>query len=158
GFKGPLTVTLQSTGGSVYASATVQGITTRWRHYTMVLTTASGIRPSQNNRFVITTAHAGTVWFSLVSLFPPTWHNRPNGLRIDLMSLLSAMHPTFLRFPGGNYLEGMTVATRFEWKNAIGPLALRPGHPDDAWGYRSTDGLGLLEYLEWCEDLHLTPV
>jgi alpha-L-arabinofuranosidase len=127
-------------------------------HYTMTLTTAAGIRPSQDNRFVISAAHTGTVWLNLVSLFPSTWHNRPNGLRPDLMGLLSAMHPTFLRFPGGNYLEGQTVDTRFEWKNTIGPLALRPGHPDDAWGYRSTDGLGLMEYLEWCEDLHLTPV
>ena len=26
------------------------------------------------------------------------------------------------------------------------------------WGYWSTDGLGLLEYLQWCEDLDMEPV
>jgi alpha-N-arabinofuranosidase len=26
------------------------------------------------------------------------------------------------------------------------------------WGYRSTDGVGLLEFLEWCEDLEMEPV
>ena len=63
------------------------------------------------------------------------------------------MKPAFLRFPGGNYLEGDTIETRFEWKKTIGPLEQRPGHAG-CWGYRSTDGLGLLEFLEWCEDLH----
>ena len=39
----------------------------------------------------------------------------------------------------------------------IGPLDQRPGH-DSPWGYRSSDGLGLLEFLEWCEDLKMQPV
>jgi alpha-N-arabinofuranosidase len=26
------------------------------------------------------------------------------------------------------------------------------------WRYRSSDGLGLLEFLEWCEDLHMEPL
>lgn len=54
--------------------------------------------------------------------------------------------------------HGPTAGTRFIWKNTTGELALRSGHEDDAWGYHSTDGLGLLEYLEWCEDLHAIPV
>ena len=29
---------------------------------------------------------------------------------------------------------------------------------DDAWRYWSSDGMGLLEFLEWCEDLHMEPV
>jgi alpha-N-arabinofuranosidase len=29
---------------------------------------------------------------------------------------------------------------------------------DDGWGYWSTDGLGLLEFLGWCEDLKMQPV
>jgi alpha-L-arabinofuranosidase len=29
---------------------------------------------------------------------------------------------------------------------------------DDAWGYWSTDGMGLLEYLEWCEQLGAKPM
>jgi len=44
--------------------------------------------------------HAGTLWLNLVSLFPPTYHDRVNGNRIDLMEKLAAMHPAFLRFPG----------------------------------------------------------
>ena len=42
------------------------------------------------------------------------------------MEKLAAMHPAFLRFPGGNYLEGDHIAERFEWKKTIGPLVDRP--------------------------------
>src|SRR6185312_6790276 len=80
-----------------------------------------------------------------------------NGNRVDLMEKLAAMHPAFLRFPGGNYVEGNDLANRFNWKQTIGPLEERPGHMSP-WGYRSTDGLGLLEFLQWCEDLNMEPL
>ena len=70
---------------------------------------------------------------------------------------LAAMHPAFLRFPGGNYLEGNTIPERFDWKKTIGPLVDRPGHASP-WRYHSSDGMGLLEFLEWCEDLKMQPL
>jgi alpha-N-arabinofuranosidase len=79
-------------------------------------------------------------------------------MRMDIMKKMDDMHPSFLRFPGGNYLEGNTFEDRFQWKNTIGGLEQRPGHNNSAWSYRSSDGLGLLEYLEWCEDLKIEPV
>ncbi|MGH8023043.1 MAG: alpha-L-arabinofuranosidase C-terminal domain-containing protein, partial [Limisphaerales bacterium] len=97
------------------------------------------------------------LWLGFVSLFPPTWKNQPNGFRKDLLRMLIDMDPKFLRLPGGNYLEGNTIATRFEWKNTIGPEIDRPGH-EGPWGYRSSDGLGLLEFLRWCEDMKAEPV
>jgi alpha-L-arabinofuranosidase len=94
----------------------------------------------------------------VVSLFPPTYRNRENGLRPDLVDLLQGMKPKILRFPGGNYIEGNTIATRWDWKTTIGPVWTRPGHQNSAWGYFSDDGLGLLEYLRLAEDLDATPV
>ena len=73
------------------------------------------------------------------------------------MELLAAMKPAFLRFPGGNYLEGNAFNQRFNWKETIGPVEQRPGHPSP-WGYWSTDGFGLLEFAEWCEDLEMEPL
>ena len=73
------------------------------------------------------------------------------------MQLLDDMHPAFLRFPGGNYIEGSNFANRFNWKTMIGPWEKRPGH-QSPWGYRSSDGMGLLEFLEWCEELNMEPV
>ncbi len=45
GFTGSLTVTIESTGGTVYASATVSAITTAWAKYSVTLTTGAGRRP-----------------------------------------------------------------------------------------------------------------
>ena len=68
------------------------------------------VNASKDNRLVIfATGKTGKVWLSLVSLFPPTYNDRPNGNRIDLMQKLADMRPGFLRFPGGNYLEGNTI-------------------------------------------------
>lgn len=65
--------------------------------------------PSINNSFAITMNAAEvkgqTFYFSLVSLFPPTFKDRPNGIRKDLAEALKGLDPKFLRFPGGNNLE-----------------------------------------------------
>jgi len=153
-----LTVSLEGPDGkTTYATATVNAAQPEWHRYTFTLTTAAGITPTKDARFVITTRQPGSYWFSLVSLFPPTYNNRANGNRADIMQLLADMKPAFLRLPGGNYLEGNTFSNRFDWKKTIGPLEDRPGHLSP-WHYRSTDGLGLLEYLEWCEDLKMEPL
>jgi alpha-N-arabinofuranosidase len=154
---GAVTVSLvNNASGKAVATAAVSGITTEWKQYEFTLKTGA-IAPSLNNHLAITVGHAGRLWLNLVSLFPPTYHNRVNGNRIDLMEKLAAMHPAFLRFPGGNYLEGDHISQRYEWKKTIGPLVDRPTHPSP-WSYHSSDGLGLLEFLEWCEDLKMQPV
>jgi alpha-N-arabinofuranosidase len=156
-FSGPLTVSLESTNGEkILASATVSKVSGNWKKYEATLKTGS-VQQSKENRFAIKTSKPGTIWFQNVSLFPPTYHNRANGTRPDIMQLLADMKPKFLRFPGGNYLEGNTIAERFNWKETIGDVAQRPGHRSP-WGYWSTDGFGLLEFLEWCEDLQMEPV
>jgi len=157
GYMGSLTALLQEAiDGTVSASATVPALSPSWKKYTLTLTTGQA-GPSADNRFVLTGHGIGTIWLTQISLMPPTYHNRPNGSRIDLMQKLAALHPAFLRMPGGNYLEGNTIAERFDWKRTIGDISQRPGHPDP-WGYRSDDGYGLLEYLDWCEDLHMQTV
>ena len=146
------------------ASATVPKISKDWQKYEVTLTTAGNVATSKDNRLVISTTQPGTwwsqhgtVWFQQVSLFPPTFNNRANGNRPDLMQMLANLHSKFLRFPGGNYLEGSTIAERFAWQKTIGDISQRPGH-ESPWGYWSTDGFGLMEYLEWCEDLQLEPL
>jgi alpha-N-arabinofuranosidase len=157
GFTGPITVSIGSEDGrKVYASEIFSGLTADWKRFELTLRTGR-VAPTAKARFAITLDRPGTVWFGLVSLFPPTWNDRPNGLRKDLMQMLVDLHPQFLRFPGGNYVEGDTIATRFDWKKTIGPIEERHGH-QCPWGYRSTDGLGLLEFLEWCEDMQAEPV
>ncbi|KAF2265364.1 glycoside hydrolase [Lojkania enalia] len=114
--------------------------------------------PTSNNSFAITFDPKGTkngsLDFNLISLFPPTYKGRKNGLRIDIAEALADMNPRFLRFPGGNMLEGLTNDTYWDWKDTLGPLKDRPGF-QGVWGYQQTHGLGLMEYLEWAEDMNL---
>lgn len=153
-----LEISLESTDGTTrYARASVSGVTGGWKQYTFTLTTPGAVRPTADARLVIAVTKPGDYQFNLVSLFPPTYHDRPNGNRPDIMKLLARMKPSFLRFPGGNYLEGNKFSDRFPWAQTLGPLTDRPGHAS-CWGYWSTDGMGLLEYLEWCEDLHMQPL
>ncbi len=153
---GPVTVSLVEDQTGKAISTTVAAITTAWQQHEFTLRSSAAAQSSQYH-LVLSVGKPGTVWFSLVSLFPPTYHDRLNGNRIDLMEKLAAMKPAFLRFPGGNYLEGDHISERYEWKKTIGPLVDRPTHPSP-WGYRSSDGMGLLEFLEWCEDLKMQPL
>ncbi len=153
----PVTVSLvNDQTGVPAATATVTGLTGEWKQYSYTLKTAA-VPVTLNNHLILTVAQPATVWFDLVSLFPPTYHGRKGGNRIDIMNKLEAMHPKFLRLPGGNYLEGEHIADRFDWKKTIGPWTDRPTHMSP-WRYRSSDGMGLFEFLEWCEDLKMEPV
>jgi len=154
---GPVTVALISNiTGKPVATAQVAAISTGWKQYEFSLKTGA-LEPSAANHLEITAGHPGSLWLNLVSLFPPTYHDRVNGNRIDLMEKMAAMHPAFLRFPGGNYLEGDHIRDRYDWKKTIGTMVDRPTHPSP-WSYHSSDGLGFLEFLEWCEDLKMQPV
>jgi alpha-N-arabinofuranosidase len=156
---GPITVTIESNDGkTIYASGTIDFAKSPfWKKYELTLTTAANVMPTTEARFVISTDRTGVYYFNLVSLFPPTYNNRPNGNRSDLMQMLVDMKPKFLRFPGGNFLEGPLITDAFPWKQTLGPLENRPGHRG-SWGYRPSDGMGLLEFLEWCEDMGAEPV
>ncbi len=157
GFPGTVTVSLESADGkTTFASTKISGLSGNWRKFETTLKTKR-VLASKDNVFKLTTTTPGTLWLQNVSLFPPTYKNRKNGNRTDIMELLAAMQPKFLRFPGGNYLEGNAFNQRFIWKETIGPVEQRPGHPS-CWGYWSTDGMGLLEFAEWCEDLDMEPI
>ena len=161
-FGGGLTASLEAGNGRIWASAALPALTGNWAKYTATLTTPEGIPATLDNRLVISTGAAaaagGSAWFAMVSLFPPTYDGTPNGLRIDLMQKIAALHPGYLRVPGGNYLEGTTLSTYFNWKDTIGPVEDRPGHLNSAWGYWSQDGMGLLEYLEMAEEVGAQPI
>ena len=156
---GPIIVSIESNDGkTVYASGTVNlEKSIYWKKYELTLTTAADVQPTKNAHFVISTNRTGLYYFNLVSLFPPTYNNRSNGNRIDLMQMLDDMKPKFLRFPGGNFLEGPLITDAFPWKTTLGLLESRPGHKG-SWGYRASDGMGLLEFLEWTEDMGAEPV
>lgn len=131
-----------------------------WTQFTAQINN-NATAPNSNNTFAITfdaSEVAGdTYYFALASLFPETYNNRPNGNRKDLMTAIKDLGTKFLRFPGGNNIEGYSIEQRWKWNETIGPLINRKGRVGD-WGYFNTNGLGLLEFLEWCEDIDIEPL
>lgn len=87
----------------------------------------------------------------------PTKTFRGHGLRDDIASLLSGMHPTFMRFPGGCVVEGMTYETAFRFQNTIGPQWERKSVML-MWHYRTYNSFGFHECLQFCEDIGMEPV
>ncbi|KZT59017.1 glycoside hydrolase family 51 protein [Calocera cornea HHB12733] len=159
-YRGSVTVALASASGTVYGSTTLWGISDTYTKYTFTFT-PSATAPDYNNLFTVTldgaSAAGETLYFGMFSLFPPTFRGRENGLRMDLAQALFDTGPKLWRFPGGNNLEGQTWEERWKWNETIGPIENRPGRVGD-WGYPNTDGLGLMEYLDWIEDLEAVPI
>lgn len=151
----PLRITLESADGKqIYAEQVVSVLKEGWNQYSYTLISSG---TAANARIVFSASRAGTLYLDMVSLFPETWKGRENGLRIDLAGKVAAMKPSFVRFPGGCFVEGKTPLDAYRWKTTIGPVESRPGH-SAYWNYRSSDGLGFHEYLQWAEDLQAEPL
>ena len=99
-----------------------------------------------------------------VSMFPSdNW----NGLRADLVQALADLHPGVFRFPGGCIVEGTDLATRYQWKNTVGPAENRPLN-ENRWNntydakfapsYYQSGGLGFYEYFLLSEKIGAAPV
>ncbi|KAJ5085108.1 hypothetical protein N7532_009879 [Penicillium argentinense] len=161
-YSGSFTAALTSSNGKTLASTKVKSksVSGKWVQHEFTLTaksTASNTNNTFSLSFDASKAKNGYLDFNLISLFPPTWNDRPNGMRRDLMQALKDLNPKFLRFPGGNNLEGDTIEGRWKWNETIGPLKDRPGRAT-TWSYEETGGFGLIEYMEWCDDLGMEPI
>ncbi|KAI0377580.1 glycoside hydrolase family 51 protein [Hypomontagnella monticulosa] len=157
-YSGEFTASLQSnTTGETFGSVKVKSRSSsnEWVEHDFELTPSKDA-PNSNNTFSLTFeasgAAEGSLDFNLISLFPPTFKGRKNGMRVDIAEALEELHPTLFRIPGGNMLEGLTNRSWWDWKDTLGPLKNRPGF-SGVWGYQQTNGLGLMEYLEFAEDL-----
>ena len=142
----------------VLGEATLEGeiSDSKWSKLTAKITATDSDKKGQ---LLLLTGSNGRLTFDVVSLFPKTWKDRPNGLRPDLAQLLADTKPSFLRFPGGCYVEGEgSYGNAFQWKKTIGKIEERPGHYNQNWHYWSSDGLGYDEYLQMCEDLGAAPM
>ncbi len=157
-YKGGLKAQLiNENGDKVYAEAAISGkIGKKWTKYTAEFTANANDAKAQ---FALVADGKGTIQLDVVSLFPPTFKNRENGLRPDLAQLLYNIHPKFVRFPGGCYVEGQeSPENAFHWEKTIGPIEERPGHKNVNWRYRTSDGMGFDEYLQLAEDLNAKPL
>jgi len=164
----PLTVTLRDAARTTaYASpvsVAVAGDT--WQKYTgTFVATAS----TTSGRIAVEAGGTGTLRLDMVSLFPrDTFNGHPNGLRRDLAEKIAALHPGFVRFPGGclvntgsmyayDAASGYPRARSYQWKDTIGPVEQRATNAN-FWGYNQSYGLGYYEYFQLSEDIGAQPV
>jgi len=160
----PLRVGLEDARGRACSNnVVIDGLQDQWQKFTGQL---KADRTESRARLVISLAGgpaenqqpAKSVWLDFVSLFPEsTWKQRPNGLRSDLAQMIADLQPGFVRFPGGCIVEGGTVETAYNWKLTVGPLEQRQER-FGPWMARRTQGMGLYEYLQFCEDLQAEPL
>jgi len=153
GFSGPLHARIVSSSGKELATAEIESIGNNWDYHTADLR----VRESDPKaRLEISGSGKGTLFLDMVSLLPKqTWKN--NGLRSDLAESLDALKPSFVRFPGGCWVEGEDMAHMYNWKKTIGDVDARTPLWN-IWGYNATHGLGFHEYLQLTEDLGATPL
>ena len=148
----------------VMASCKVDVEGKEWKKYTATFT-ANATKQKQSLRLFLRRSGKNAITTTDVehiSLFPTdTWMGRENGMRRDLAQALSDLQPGVFRFPGGCIVEGTDLATRYQWKNSVGPVENRPLN-ENRWHYTfehrffpdyyQSYGLGFFEFFQLCED------
>ena len=136
-----------------------------WKKYTVVLKAGKTVEKAHLRVWGDSKV---TTDLEHVSLFPvDTYMGDENGMRKDLAQALYDMRPGIFRFPGGCIVEGTDLATRYQWKNTIGPVENRPIN-ENRWHYTFTHryypnyyqsyGLGFYEYFRLSEQIGSEPL
>jgi hypothetical protein len=154
--RGSLSVSLETPAGESLARTTLRVPTgSEWQTLQAMLRVPTDC---DSATLVLRPETAGDYALDMISLFPEdTYKKRPNGLRADLAEALEALHPRFVRFPGGCVSHGDGLDNLYRWKNTIGPLEARVPNWN-IWKYHQTVGLGYYEYFQFCEDLGAEPL
>lgn len=150
-YRGTVAATLETQDGRILARHDFGAVEPgdAWRAFTATLR-AEGT--DSGARFVLSFRGQGTTQVDWVSLFPPTFKDRPHGLRRDLAQYLADLKPAFVRYPGGCYAQGLSWESAPDWRRMVVPHEERPGMWG-YWQYRSTDGFGYHEFLQFCDDI-----
>ena len=149
----------------VMASQTLDITSDNWERYTLTLTPEEGL---SKGMLRINLRGDRSVDLEHISLFPAdTWKGREGGMRKDLAAKLDSLNPGVFRFPGGCIVEGTDLASRYQWKNTVGPVENRPLN-ENRWHYTfphrlypdyyQTGGLGFFEYFQLSEDFGAEPL
>uniref|UniRef100_A0ACD5W7W2 Uncharacterized protein n=1 Tax=Avena sativa TaxID=4498 RepID=A0ACD5W7W2_AVESA len=151
-----LTVSLKSSDGlqNMASADIVDNNVSYWRKIQLQFVAKGTCITS---RFELTTFKRGVIWIDQVSLMPSDTY-KGHGFRKELIHMLVDLRPQFLRFPGGCFVEGISLRNAFRWKETVGPWEESPGHYGDVWNYWTDDGLGYYEFLQLAEDLGAEPI
>ena len=158
-------VALEAYNKPTLAAARIEGVTGEWKTFNVKLV-ANDTDPQARLAFrMLTVESAGArretrdapceMQIDHVSLFPA---DAVAGIfRRDLVERLAALNPSFVRFPGGCWVEGDTMKDAYRWKTTIGDKWNRRTQWN-IWKYWSTNGVGFHEYLLLSEALKAKPL
>ena len=157
-YSGNVSVYLEDANGRRNSNViTITNLRNDWQKYTGQLQAERNV----DSRLAIVADKAGTIYLDFVTLMPEAsqlWMDGKMGpFRKDLMEALAALHPTFMRFPGGCASEGTNYFGQPFWKNSIGPEEERVGFRNH-WGYWTSQYVGFYEYMLMAESLGASPL
>ncbi|HZQ95370.1 MAG TPA: alpha-L-arabinofuranosidase C-terminal domain-containing protein [Candidatus Sulfotelmatobacter sp.] len=147
-YVGNAVITLEAdqTGGEQYASAVLREISGDWKNYSFTL------RPVKSDplaKLAILFEGNGRVWLDQVSLLPG---DAQGGVRHDVEQLVAALHPAFIRWPGGN------VAQDYHWQWGIGPRDRRPVWINESWAKElEPSNFGTDEFIQFARRVGAEP-
>ena len=147
-YAGDVIVTLEAdqTGGEQYASATLAQVNGDWREYRFTL------KPSKSDplaKIAILFPGYGKLWVDQVSLMPG---DAEAGVRHDVEERVAALHPGFIRWPGGN------VAQDYHWQWGVGPRDQRPVWVNASWGNElEPSDFGTSEFIHFARRVGAEP-
>lgn len=161
GKKTKLRVEIVGEDDSPIARDTITVTNNKWQRYTATLLSKKTVKKGFMRIFLM--GKEG-VDLDHISMFPEdNWH----GLRADLVQDLADLHPGIFRFPGGCIVEGTDLATRYQWKNSVGPVENRPLN-ENRWNYTfphrmypnyyQSYGLGFYEFFLLSEKIGAEPL
>jgi len=92
---------------------------------------------------------SGNIYIANCSLMPK---NTVFGFRKDITEMIKDWTPSYIRWPGGNFLSG------YHWQNGIGNKNTRLPYYDHAWYQWEDNDVGTDEFMKWCEYIGSEPM
>ena len=74
------------------------------------------------------------------------------GFRKDISKMIKEWQPSYIRWPGGNFLSG------YDWLNGIGNKNIRLPYYDHAWYQWEYNDVGTDEFMKWCDYIGSEPM
>ncbi len=147
-FAGAVTLALETdaAGGARYSESRIAVVDGDWKQYPFTLTPTA---TDPLARFAILFDGQGTVWIDQVSLMPG---DAVDDVRADVADKVKALHPAFIRWPGGN------VAQDYHWLWGIGPRDARPTWINLSWNNElEPSDFGTDEFIRFARNVGAEP-
>jgi alpha-N-arabinofuranosidase len=147
-YAGTIIIALEAdeTGGERYADAVITNAGGDWKQYRFTLVP---VKSDPLAKIAILFNGHGRLWLDQVSLMPG---DAEGGVRHDVEEKVAALHPAFIRWPGGN------VAQDYHWQWGIGPRDQRPVWINASWANElEPSDFGTDEFIQFARRVGAEP-